>query len=81
MIKRNKTLDDFEKEQIKKDQPDYFRNLMYFEALYREAVTLKVFPLKDPLEGIEVDIRLARALNLLHPNQENRSDAGHTEGQ
>jgi hypothetical protein len=37
--------------------------LRIFEALYEEAKQLGVFPLKDPLEGIEVDIRLARALN------------------
>jgi hypothetical protein len=31
--------------------------------MYREAVALKVFPPADPLEGIEVDIKIARIIN------------------
>jgi hypothetical protein len=53
----------FEKEQIQNSKPDFFKNLRIFEALYEEAKQLGVFPLKDPLEGIEVDIRLAKVLN------------------
>lgn len=63
MLKRNSLLGAFEKEQMKNSKPDFFKNLRIFEALYEEAKHLGVFPLKDPLEGIEVDIRLARALN------------------
>ena len=37
--------------------------MLIAEALYEEARALGVFPLKDSLDGIEVDIRLARALN------------------
>ena len=33
------------------------------EALYKEAVALGVFPLKDSLEGLEVDIRIAKVIN------------------
>ena len=33
------------------------------EALYQEAVALGVFPLKDPLDGLEVDIRIAKVVN------------------
>ena len=64
MIKRNKMFEAFERSQRKKDRPDYFQNLKIFEALYREAMALQILPLKDPLEGIEVDIRLARILNV-----------------
>jgi hypothetical protein len=42
---------------------DISENFRIVEALYREAVALGVFPPKDPLEGIEVDIRVARAVN------------------
>ena len=49
---------------MKRESPDYFRNLRIFEALYQEAERMGVFPLKDSLEGIEVDIRLAKALNV-----------------
>jgi len=64
MLKRHALLDLFEKEQLKKRKPDYHRNLVIFEALFREAKSLGIFPLKDPLEGLEKDIRLARALNV-----------------
>jgi hypothetical protein len=33
------------------------------EALYKEAVTLGVIPLKNPLEGIEVDLKIAQVIN------------------
>lgn len=39
------------------------QNRALFEAMYREAVALGVLPDDDPLEGIEVDIRIARILN------------------
>ena len=42
---------------------DYQKNLIIFEALFLEAKSIGVFPLKNPLEGIEVDINLARVLN------------------
>lgn len=32
------------------------------DALYAEAVTLCAFPLKDPLEGLDVDLRIARVV-------------------
>jgi hypothetical protein len=63
MLKRNSLLAAFEKEQMQNSKPDFFRNLRIFEALYEEAKQLGVFPLQDPLEGIEVDIRLAKVLN------------------
>jgi hypothetical protein len=64
MLIRDSLLDDFEKEQIAKSPPDYFHNLQIFESLYEEAKKLGVFPLENPLEGIEVDIRLAAVLNV-----------------
>ena len=41
-----------------------------FEALYREARRLGVLPTRDRLQGFDVDVRLAAALNRLrtsHP--------------
>jgi hypothetical protein len=40
----------------------YLANLRIFEALFREARALGAFPLRDRLEGIEVDIALAKAI-------------------
>jgi len=53
----------FEKELLKNEKLDVKRNFQIVEALYKEAVTLGVFPLKDPLEGLEVDIRIAKVVN------------------
>ena len=56
----------FEKELIRREKPDLKRNLKFVEALFQEAVDLGVFPLKDPLEGLEVDIRIAKVINSVH---------------
>ena len=65
MIVRNPGLmRDFEKEQIRASKADYRENLRIFEHLFEEARALGAFPLEDPLEGIEKDIRLVRALNV-----------------
>ncbi len=55
-----KTEEDFLKEE---GEIGYLRSLKIVESLYNEAVHLGALPLKDPLEGIEVDIRIARILN------------------
>ncbi|HLP59218.1 MAG TPA: hypothetical protein VK186_10330 [Candidatus Deferrimicrobium sp.] len=43
------------------------RNLGIYEALWQEAVELDIFPLKDPFDGVEDDIHLAKMLNRLNP--------------
>jgi len=53
----------FERDLIRREKPDLKRNLKIVEALFQEAVELGVFPLKDPLEGLEVDIRIAKVIN------------------
>ncbi len=63
MITRSKELDQFEDDLIRKNKPDYIKNIKIVNALYEEAKALKIFPLDDPLDGIEVDIKIARALN------------------
>jgi hypothetical protein len=74
MVKRPDLLQAFEQTRIRKTPPDYFQNLKIFEALYEEAKALGHFPLKDPLEGIEVDIRIAKVINVPTPPRENRDD-------
>lgn len=63
MIKDKKFLQEFEKEIIRSKKADIANNIRIVEALYKEAVSLGVFPLKDPLEGIEVDIKIAKVIN------------------
>jgi hypothetical protein len=65
MITRSKELFQFEDDLIRKDKPDYIKNYKIVNALYEEAKALKIFPLEDPLDGIEVDIKISRALNSL----------------
>lgn len=72
MLKRTALLEAFEKEQIQQNKASYLDNLRLFEALYREAQALSVFPLDDPLEGIDVDIRLAQALHVRTATDEDR---------
>lgn len=63
MIKDKKYLREFEKEIIRSRKADIANNIRIVEALYKEAVSLGVFPLKDPLEGIEVKIKIAKVIN------------------
>jgi hypothetical protein len=63
MIKDAGLLAEFEENELRKEKPDYLNALRIFEAMWKEAMLLGVLPLKDPLEGIEVDIRIARILN------------------
>ena len=63
MIKDKKYLQEFEKEIIRSKKADISNNIRIVEALYKEAVSLGIFPLKDPLEGIEVDIKIAKVIN------------------
>ena len=42
---------------------DRIRNFHIVDALYHEAVALGVIPLKNPLDGIEVDLKVAKVVN------------------
>ena len=66
MIKNSPLLSKLTREVIAKDFPDYFKNLKLYEALYKEACELGIFPLKEPLEGIETDIKIAKVVNSVH---------------
>ena len=61
---RHPLVDAFEDEQCRRSPPDPAANRRIFEAMYRHAVALGVLPLDDPLDGIEDDVRLAKALNV-----------------
>ena len=63
MIRDCEKLRNFEKDRIANRLPDPGENFRIAEALYKEAVALGVFPMEKPLDGIDVDIRIARAVN------------------
>ena len=64
MIRNPELLEALERSLAARDKPDYFRNLRIFEALYSHARHLGALPPQDPLDGIDVDIRLAKAINV-----------------
>ena len=76
MLNKVSLLKTFEKMQMQMTQPDYFKNMRVFEALYQEAKQLGVLPLKDSLEGIDVDIRMAMVLNVRTITEEDRPGIG-----
>ena len=65
MIKDKKVLEDFNNRYIKNCKLTYEEKLKIYDSLLSVAFSLKVLPLKDPLEGIETDIEIARILNSL----------------
>lgn len=54
---------EFEKKILREEKIDIKRNFQILEGLYDEAVSLGIIPLKNPLEGLEVDIKIAKAIN------------------
>ena len=63
MIRDPAELDQFEKEQLRSEHLTFTEALNLFEGMWKEGMALGVLPLNDPLEGIEVDIAIARVLN------------------
>lgn len=63
MTRRNVILEAFERELVARDSLTYEQKLKIYEAMWNEAVSLGVLPTKDPMEGIEVDIKIAKTLN------------------
>ena len=63
MIKDYKYLEAFEKEIIAKEKNDLLKNLELYEAMWEEAKALGIFPLKDPYDGVEDDVHLAKVLH------------------
>lgn len=65
MIKNADIFKRFYEKTIKEEKLSFQQALRIFEAMWQEGVSLGVLPLKDPLEGIDIDIRVARILNCL----------------
>lgn len=63
MVKNQLKLNKFYQELIKKENIPYKKALAIYEALHKEAVSLKIINSKDILDGLEIDIRIAKVLN------------------
>jgi hypothetical protein len=53
----------FELNLLRKEKVDYGRNFRIVDALYNEALALGALPSRNPLDGIEVDLRIAKVVN------------------
>ncbi len=67
MIRDTEFWEAWKTEQIRREPVDFQRNLRIAEAMYQHARALGAFPLDDPLEGLDVKIRVAKALNVRLP--------------
>lgn len=56
-------LERLERDLLRRGGTDHAKNLAIANAMWEEAAALGVFPLDDPMQGIEVDLRIARAVN------------------
>ena len=63
MIKNIIKLNKFNKQLVKNENLSYKKALSIYEALHKEAVSLNIINSKNILDGIETDLRIARALN------------------
>lgn len=65
MIRNPKLLKKFEDEFVAKESLSIEQKFKILNAMLEEAKALGVIPLKDPLEDIEVDIKIARFINAI----------------
>jgi len=63
MIKDNRKFQKFEAELVAKEKTDLMKNYRIVETMYYEAVALGIIPMKHPLDGIDIDIKIARVVN------------------
>ena len=64
MIRNPEMLRKFNLELMRREKPDFKRNLMIFEEMHKFTTKiLKDRPPRDPLEGIETVIKIARVIN------------------
>lgn len=62
MIKKGE-FQKFEMRLLRKEKADIMKNFQIISALYDEAIALGVLPLKNPLDGLEIDIKIAKVVN------------------
>ncbi len=63
MIKNSKMVQKFEEELIKKEKVNLIKNFQIMDSMYKEARSLGVIPMKDPLDGWSIDAKIALVVN------------------
>ncbi len=66
MIRNKAKLNKFYQKLIADENLSYMKALSIYEALHNEALSLGVISSENILEGLEVDLRIAKAINGLN---------------
>jgi hypothetical protein len=67
MVIRTAKLDEFRRRLIVEEDLSYGESLRIFESLHAEALALGALSDENILDGLEKDLRIAKALNGLKP--------------
>jgi hypothetical protein len=65
MIRDRELWEEFESELLKKEELTLEQKYRILNSMLQEALSLGILPSEDPLEGIEVDIKIARIVNVV----------------
>jgi hypothetical protein len=64
MVKNPELLQKFQNTLYESEGPfPFIRSLKIFTSMWNQGLKLGVLPSKEPMEGIETDIKIARVLN------------------
>ena len=63
MVTNSKKLEKFQRARVRKDRVSHKKNMVIFDALYRQARAFKAIAKNNIMDGIEVDLRVAGILN------------------
>ena len=63
MIRNKRKLNKFYRKLIEEENISHKQALAIYEAMHKEAVSLGVISSENILEGLEIDLRIAKAIN------------------
>ena len=63
MIRNKAKLNKFYQKVIEEEDISHKKALSIYEALHKEAVSLGIINSENILEGLEIDLRIAKAIN------------------
>jgi predicted RNase H-related nuclease YkuK (DUF458 family) len=63
MIKNKRKLNEFYRKLMEEENISHKEALRIYEALHKEAVSLGAINSENILEGLEVDLKIAKAIN------------------
>jgi len=63
MIRNKHKLNEFYRKLIEEEDISHKKALSIYEALHKEAVSLGIINSENILEGLEIDLRIAKAIN------------------